>query len=293
MIGDATTDGSLCRDLCARNAAIVISVDYRHAPEHRFPAAMDDGLAAVGGSRTTRRPWVATRQVGRVRVGAGATIAAVVCQLVRDLGGPHICGQVLFTLATDWAATFPSHVENAGAGLTTALVRWFADHYVDRRSRRAPVLPLRARTTWLACQPQWWSPAEFDPVRDEGDSYAEALAAAGVPTRHIRARGHTHSSLTMIDLVVSGAPVRRGGRCVAGPAHDAAQRGGPSYRSVVVVVGRVGTTTSRRVRRWGRGRARRGVRGRVGGPGIGCWSAPLGVGDFGSSAGPVMVIRPR
>lgn len=210
VIGDATTDGSLCRDLCARNAAIVISVDYRHAPEHRFPAAMDDGLAAVR--------WIADHAAalggdpGRLAVcgwSAGATIAAVVCQLVRDLGGPHICGQVLFTPATDWAATFPSHVENAeGYGLTTALVRWFADHYVDPADRDDPrCSPLRADN--LAGLPAAVVvTCEFDPVRDEGDSYAEALAAAGVPTRHIRARGHTHSSLTMVDLVVSGAPVR-------------------------------------------------------------------------------------
>lgn len=210
VIGDATTDGSLCRDLCARNAAIVISVDYRHAPEHRFPAAMDDGLAAVR--------WIADHAAalggdpGRLAVcgwSAGATIAAVVCQLVRDLGGPHICGQVLFTPATDWAATFPSHVENAeGYGLTTALVRWFADHYVDPADRDDPrCSPLRADN--LAGLPAAVVvTCEFDPVRDEGDSYAEALAAAGVSTRHIRARGHTHSSLTMVDLVVSGARVR-------------------------------------------------------------------------------------
>jgi cation diffusion facilitator CzcD-associated flavoprotein CzcO/acetyl esterase/lipase len=210
VIGDATTDGSLCRDICVRTDAIVISVDYRHAPEHRFPAAVDDGLAAVR--------WIADNaaavggEPGRLVVcgwSSGANIAAVVCQLARDTGGPDIAGQVLLTPATDWGATLPSHIENAeGYGLTTALVRWFCDYYVDPADRGDPrSSPLRAADL-SGLPPAVVVTCQFDPVRDEGDEYAAALAAAGVPTRHIRARGHTHDSLTMVDLVVSGAPVR-------------------------------------------------------------------------------------
>ncbi|MCB0941920.1 MAG: alpha/beta hydrolase fold domain-containing protein [Mycobacterium sp.] len=210
VIGDVTTDGALCRDICTRSEAIVISVDYRHAPEHRFPAAVDDGFAAVR--------WIADNaaalggEPGRLAVSgwsSGANIAAVVCRLVRDTGGPDVAVQLLLTPATDWAAMLPSHVENAaGYGLTTALVRWFGEHYVDPADRGDPrCSPLRA-TDLTDLPPAILVTAEFDPVRDEGAAYAAALESAGVPTRHIRARGHTHDSLTMVDLVVSGAQIR-------------------------------------------------------------------------------------
>jgi acetyl esterase/lipase len=140
---------------------------------------------------------------------AGGGIAAVVCQLARDMGGPTIVGQVLLTPLADGEMTRASFVENAdGYGITTAVLRWFYDHYIDPADRGDPrFAPLRA-VDLSGLPPAIVVTAEFDPLRDVGDEYAGALEAAGVPTEHVRARGHTHLSVTMVDVVISGAPIR-------------------------------------------------------------------------------------
>ena len=209
VLGDLHSDDPLCRDLCVRTGAVILSVNYRHAPEDRFPAAADDAFAAV--------EWAAANAVqlggipGQLAVAgwsAGGNVATVAAQRARDAGGPAICGQLLLTPVTDSDRTRPSYRENAdGYGLTAPLMEWFFDHYVDPADREDPrVAPLRGRLADLP--PAVIVTAEFDPLRDEGDAYAEALAAAGVPVTHIRARGHTHLSVTMVDVVLSGAPIR-------------------------------------------------------------------------------------
>jgi cation diffusion facilitator CzcD-associated flavoprotein CzcO/acetyl esterase/lipase len=210
VLGDHTSDDPLCRDLCVRSDALIVSVDYRHAPEHRFPTALDDGWAAV--------QWIAEHAEelggtpGRLVVcgwSAGAGIATVICQLARDTGWPTIVGQALLTPVVDSDQARGSYLENAdGYGLTAPLMRWFFDHYADPDVRDdARIAPLRAPDL-SALPPAIVVTAEFDPLRDEGDAYAKALAKAGVATQHVRARGHTHLSLTMVDVVVSGAPIR-------------------------------------------------------------------------------------
>ncbi len=140
---------------------------------------------------------------------AGANIAAVACQRARDAGGPDIVGQVLLTPVTDCDMTRGSYVENAdGYVLTTPLMQWFWDHYADPDDRQHPhASPLRADDL-SNLPPALVVTSEFDPLRDEGIAYAEAMAAAGVPVRHLSARGHTHTSLTMVDVILSGAGVR-------------------------------------------------------------------------------------
>ena len=120
---------------------------------------------------------------------AGANIAAVACQLARDAGGPAIAGQVLLTPVVDAAMDRPSYVENAdGYVLTASLMRWFWDHYADPADRGDPrVSPLRGTLSGLP--PALVVTAEFDPLRDEGIAYADALAAAGVRVRHLAAGG--------------------------------------------------------------------------------------------------------
>ena len=115
----------------------------------------------------------------------------------------------LLTPVTDSDQARGSYLENAdGYGLTAPMMRWFFDQYADPDVRDDPrIAPLRAPDL-SALPPAIVVTAEFDPLRDEGAAYAEALAAAGVPTEHVRARGHTHLSVTMVDLVVSGAPIR-------------------------------------------------------------------------------------
>jgi acetyl esterase/lipase len=209
MLGSEVSDDPLCRDLCVRSDAVLVSVNYRHAPEARFPAAADDAFAAV--------QWVAANAIelggipGQIAVAgwsAGGNVAGVACQLARDAGGPEILGQVLLCPTTDSDMNRPSYTDNGeGYGMTRSLMNWFWDHYAEPAQRSDPkASPLQGNLSNLP--PTVVVTADFDPLRDEGQAYVEALSAAGVPARHIRARGHTHSSVTMVDVVLSGGPVR-------------------------------------------------------------------------------------
>jgi acetyl esterase/lipase len=209
VLGDELSDDPFCRDLCRRSGMIVVSVGYRHAPEHRFPAAAEDGYAA------TR--WIAEHAAelggkpGPVLVAgwsAGANIATVTCQLARDRGGPQIAGQLLVCPVTDCRFDRQSYTDNAvGYFLTRALMFWFWDIYCSPDDRTDPrASPLRGNLANLP--PAFVATCEFDPLRDEGIEYAEALATAGVPVEQLQARGHIHSSLVMVDVVITGVSAR-------------------------------------------------------------------------------------
>jgi acetyl esterase/lipase len=209
VLGDLDSDDPLCRDLCARSDTVIVSVNYRHAPEARFPAAAEDAFAALR--------WTAahagelggiTGQIAVAGWSAGGNIAAVACQLARDAGGPRVSGQLLLTPVTDSDLTRPSYDENGdGYVLTTPLMHWFWDYYADPADRGDPrAAPLRGNLDGLP--PACVVTADFDPLRDDGLAYAGALEAAGTQVRRVRARGHTHTSVTMVGVVISGAPVR-------------------------------------------------------------------------------------
>jgi cation diffusion facilitator CzcD-associated flavoprotein CzcO/acetyl esterase/lipase len=209
VLGDEVSDDPLCRDLCRRSDMIIASVDYRHAPEHRFPAAAEDGYAAAR--------WAAANAValggrpGPIVVAgwsAGGNVAAVTCQFARDRGGPEIAGQLLICPVTDADFTRPSYSENAdGYFLTRALMHWFWDLYCSPADRADPrVSPLRGNLAGLP--PAYVVTCEFDPLRDEGVAYAEAMAAAGVPVEQLKARGHFHMTYAMVDVIITGAPGR-------------------------------------------------------------------------------------
>lgn len=210
VLGSATSDDPLCRYLCVHSNSIVVSVDYRHAPEARFPAAADDGLAAA--------TWIADHAAelggvsGRIAVAgwsAGANIATVTAQQAKLAGAPTIVGQVLLCPVTDSDTTRRSFSDNAdGFGLTSSLMAWFWDQYCDPDDRNDPkASPLRAAD--LSGQP----PAlvvtcQFDPLRDEGNAYAEALAAAGVPVQHLQCPGQTHTAIPAVDAMVTSEYAR-------------------------------------------------------------------------------------
>ena len=210
VLGSHVSDGALCRDLCNKSNAIFVSVNYRHAPEHRFPAAADDGLAATS--------WIAehARDLGGISgqlivagYSAGANIAAVTAQQAKLAGGPDILGQILLTPVVDGAMNTQSFIDNAeGYTLTAPLMSWFWDHYCDAEDRSNPkASPLLADD--LSGLPQAMViTCEFDPLRDEGDAYAKALRAAGVPVRHLQIAGHTHMSVGWVDVIVSAAFAR-------------------------------------------------------------------------------------
>ena len=210
VLGAHDSDDPLCRDLCARSGAVVVSADYRHAPEDRFPAAVDDGVAAVRwiGEHTVELGGI-PGQLAVAGWSAGGNIATIVARLVRDEGGPDLVGQLLLTPVTDSDMTTGSYVENAdGYFLTKGLMEWFWDHYAAPEDRADPkASPLRAGDL-SGLPPAFVMTCEFDPLRDEGIAYAEALAAAGVPVEQVTERGHTHTSLTMVDVVLSSVDAR-------------------------------------------------------------------------------------
>src|SRR5580704_11142781 len=199
-----THDG-MCRNLCAGAACVVASVDYRLAPEHKFPAGTDDCLHA------TR--WAAAHavQLGadptRIAIGgdsAGANMAAVTALRVRDEGGPALCGQLLLYPVTDYHTPgTPSYSENAeGYGLTRDTMKWFWDHYLSVPSEGAHphAAPLRAPTL-VGLPPALVITAEYDPLRDEGEIYAERLRGAGVPAALSRYRGVNHGFMFWVGVV--------------------------------------------------------------------------------------------
>lgn len=203
VIGDLDTADPTARALAARSDAVVVSVDYRLAPEHRFPAAVDDAMVAV--------QWVAEHapEIGgdgrRLAVGghsAGANLAAVVSQLAKAAGGPELRLQILACPAVDLAGDYASAHENAeGYFVTTATMIWFAEHYLAGHDPETPrVSPLLA-SDLSGLPPALVITAEYDPLRDQGDAYAAALSAAGVDVEHHRYDGQIHDFYTLAGLV--------------------------------------------------------------------------------------------
>jgi acetyl esterase len=203
VIGDLDSHDVVCRKLADEGRLIVISVDYRLAPEHKFPAAVDDAIAAT--------KWIAdnAKQLGidasRLSVGgdsAGGNLAAVVAIAARDGNGPAIAGQVLIYPATDFAMTHASHREpETSILLTHSVIKWFRDHYLgsaDGHDWRAS--PARANTL-VGLPPAYVLTAGADPLRDEGDEYAQRLKQAGVAVTYKHFPGQFHGFFTMGKLL--------------------------------------------------------------------------------------------
>jgi acetyl esterase len=204
VIGDLESHDQVCRALANAAGSLVVAVDYRLAPEHKFPAAVDDAIAA------TR--WIAdnAQSLGidarRLAVGgdsAGGNLAAVVALDARDRGSPALAFQLLVYPATDMAMSLPSHERHADQlPLRRATMQWFLGHYLrdaaDGADWRAS--PLRA-ASFRNLPPALVATAGFDPLGDEGEAYARALAEAVVPVVHRRFDGQIHGFLTMGRIV--------------------------------------------------------------------------------------------
>ena len=207
VIGSIETHDAAVRSLAARSGVTVVSVDYRLAPEHPFPAPLDDCVAAV--------EWVVASaselsiDPGRLAVGgdsAGGNLAAVVATRLRDTAAaPRF--QLLVYPVTDGTLSHESIEDNAdGYFLTKDMMAWFWQHYVGSGSRTDPACsPLHAPTSSLegVC-PALVITAEFDPLRDEGEAYAAHLSAAGVPVTTTRYDGVIHGFFQMGDMIPEG-----------------------------------------------------------------------------------------
>ncbi len=198
VIGNLETVDALCRVMTNAARCIVASVNYRHAPEHRFPIPAEDAYAAtqwVAGHAATFNGDAVRLAVGGSS--AGANLAAVVALMARDRGAPPLTHQLLIVPVTDHRAKTASYRENAeGYGLTAGMMRWYWNHYVrsEMDGNNPYASPLRAPDL-RGLPPAFVATAEFDPLRDEGEAYAARLRADGVPTAWKRYEGMIHGFL--------------------------------------------------------------------------------------------------
>jgi acetyl esterase len=199
-IGDLDTHDVLCRQLCNGANAVVISVDYRMGPEDRFPAAVDDCLAATYWVRRNARELAV--DAARLAIGgdsAGGNLAAVVAIAARDAGDLPIAWQLLIYPATDMRRGHASHTTNgSGYLLTTETIAYYHDHYIDASAhdldwRASPLL----RDDLTMLPPALVLTAGFDPLRDEGLEYADRLLAAGNRATYVCFDRQIHGFITM------------------------------------------------------------------------------------------------
>ena len=199
VIGDLDTHDVMARSIATLCDCVVVSVDYRLAPEHPFPAAVEDALAATRWAAANLAQLGGGDRLGVAGDSAGGNLAAVVAQALRDEGTP-LAAQLLVYPATDLAADVPSRTENAeGYFLDLTTMLWFGAQYVgdpDPAILLDPRLsPLHGRLDGLA--PAVVAVAQFDPLRDEGTAYAEAMRAAGVPVELASFDGLIHGFVDM------------------------------------------------------------------------------------------------
>jgi acetyl esterase len=222
-IGDLDTHDVLCRQLARDSGCVVVSVDYRIGPEHRFPAAVDDCIEATRWVQAQAAPLQV--DASRLAVGgdsAGGNLAAAVCIALRDAGAGAALPafQLLIYPATDMRAVAPSHSHNGdGYLLTHDSIRWYREQYITDPAqwldwRASPLLA----ASLAGLPPALVLTAGYDPLRDEGRQYADALSAAGVATQYVCFERQIHGFITMsrvIDeahtaIALCGSALRRG-----------------------------------------------------------------------------------
>jgi acetyl esterase len=200
VLGDLEGYDRVCRQLCADAQAVVVSVDYRLAPEHRFPAAVDDAWTALN--------WVAERACDfgadgrRLAVAgdsAGGTLAAVMALMARDAGGPRIAFQGLVYPATGIGVEgpFPSRQAHArGPTLTLRTTQYFTEHYLGPQAPDFRAAPLLAKD-FSRLPPALVQVAGYDVLRDEILAYAQRLLEAGTETTVVEYHGLAHGFISM------------------------------------------------------------------------------------------------
>jgi acetyl esterase len=223
IYGDLDTHDAVCRGICASTPCVVVSVDYRLAPEHKFPAAVEDAFAAT--------QWISRNaaslgvDAGRVVVAgdsAGGNLAAVVALMARDGGAPPLAMQVLVYPTVDFAADTASLARFAeGYLLTRKGIEWVRRMYLrdERAAADWRASPLRAGD-FSKLPPAYVITAGFDPLLDEGRAYADRLTQAGVPVTYECFEGQVHGFLVMGGVVAA--------------AHHAVYRIGQAIRSQVL-----------------------------------------------------------
>jgi acetyl esterase/lipase len=206
VVGSIEGHDEVCRRLANDSGTLVISVGYRLAPEHKFPAGVEDGYAAAA--------WVAANAAtlgypaGRVAVGgdsAGGNLAAAVSLMARDRGAPKLSFQLLIYPSISDSLDWPSIKEFSGYFVTIEEMKWFMNHYQRSPEDAANpyAYPLKAKDL-RGLPPALVITAEMDPLRDQGEAYAARLREAGVPTTASRYDGVTHVFINMAPRLEAG-----------------------------------------------------------------------------------------
>ncbi len=206
VIGDLDSHDGVCRSLTNGAGCVTVSVDYRLAPENKFPAAVEDAYSAA--------LWVAENapqfnaDPKRLAVGgdsAGGNLSAVVSIMARDRQAPRIAFQLLIYPATDITCSTPSHKTNTEYVLTPAEISWFMGHYLrSDADRRNPLASPSFAASFKGLPPALIITAEFDPLRDEAEDYGQKLREAGVPVQISRYEGMVHGFVSMGDMLDKG-----------------------------------------------------------------------------------------
>jgi len=208
VIGDLEVCDNPVRRIAARTGAVVVSVDYRLAPEHVYPAAFDDSYAATA--------WVAEHaaelggdpeRIATCGDSAGANLAAGVAIAARDRGGPRLAAQLLIYPVTDFSFGTESYRDNGeGYLLTKGSMQWFWAHYLGAQDLGQDPYACPARAEDLSgLPPAFVATAEFDPLRDEGEAYVAQLRAAGNEVTAKRYDGMLHGFAWTLGATPSGA----------------------------------------------------------------------------------------
>ncbi|WP_018681456.1 alpha/beta hydrolase [Actinokineospora enzanensis] len=214
VIGSLVENEAACRTLCREAETVVVSVDYRLAPEHPFPAAADDAYAAI--------TWVQehgaelgidTERVAVAGESAGANLAAVGCLMIKDRGGRQPLLQVMACPVIAPPDDRPSYLDFAtGHFLTRSSMEWFFEQYArDKSDLDNPYLNPLAAPDLSDLPPALVMTAEYDVLRDEGEEYAHRLMDAGVPTELVRYHGQIHGFFALLvdQLSISGIAHQR------------------------------------------------------------------------------------
>ena len=207
VVGSLESADASCRALTNRSRCVLISIDYRLAPENKFPAAVDDAYAAT--------KWVADNAAelridpARIAVGgasAGGNLAAAVALVARDRGGPKIAFQLLTVPVTELSASAPSYQEFAeGYGLSRADMEWYGRHYVQTEADAADPRASVVRADLHDLPPAFVITAECDPLRDDGEAYAEKLRKLGIAARYKRYPGMFHGFMSFPGVLPEAA----------------------------------------------------------------------------------------
>lgn len=204
MIGDLDAEDTTCRGLCRRVGAVVVSVDYRLAPETLFPGAVNDCYSAtVWAAQNASKLGANPSQIATAGTSSGGNLCAAVALKARDEGDPPIAHQLLFCPAIDYRFDRPSYIENAeGFGLTAQAMRWFWDQYLGYQSEdlHPYACPIRDQNlSGLAAATV--ITAEYDVLRDEAEDYADAMSAAGVDVQCTRYDGMIHGFNAQLGII--------------------------------------------------------------------------------------------